>query len=29
MKVNLTIDGQKIQADAGKTILQVAQEAGY
>jgi predicted molibdopterin-dependent oxidoreductase YjgC len=28
MKVNLTIDGHKIQADAGKTILQVAQEAG-
>jgi predicted molibdopterin-dependent oxidoreductase YjgC len=28
MKVNLTIDGQKIQADAGQTILQVAEEAG-
>ena len=28
MKVNLTIDGVKIQAEAGQTILQVAQEAG-
>jgi predicted molibdopterin-dependent oxidoreductase YjgC len=28
MKVNLTIDGRKIQAEAGKTILQVAEEAG-
>jgi NADP-reducing hydrogenase subunit HndD len=28
MKVNLTIDGQKIQAEAGQTILQVADEAG-
>ena len=28
MKVNLTIDGVKIQAQAGQTILQVAQEAG-
>jgi predicted molibdopterin-dependent oxidoreductase YjgC len=28
MKINLTINGQKIQADAGKTILQVAVEAG-
>jgi predicted molibdopterin-dependent oxidoreductase YjgC len=28
MKVNLTIDGQKIQAEAGKTILEVAQDEG-
>ena len=28
MKVNLTIDGRKIQAEAGKTILEVAQEGG-
>lgn len=28
MKVNLTIDGRKIQAEMGKTILEVAQEAG-
>jgi formate dehydrogenase alpha subunit len=28
MKVNLTIDGRKIQAEAGKTILEVATEAG-
>ncbi len=28
MKVNLTINGVKIQAEAGQTILQVAQEAG-
>lgn len=28
MKVNLTIDGRNIQAEAGKTILEVAQEGG-
>ena len=28
MKVNLTIDGRKIQTETGKTILQVAQESG-
>jgi predicted molibdopterin-dependent oxidoreductase YjgC len=28
MKVNLTIDGRKIQAESGKTILEVAQQAG-
>ena len=28
MKVNLTIDGRNIQAKAGKTILEVAQEGG-
>jgi predicted molibdopterin-dependent oxidoreductase YjgC len=27
MKVNLTIDGRKVQAEYGKTILEVAQEA--
>jgi predicted molibdopterin-dependent oxidoreductase YjgC len=28
MKVNLTIDGKKIQTEAGKTVLEVAEEAG-
>ncbi len=28
MMVNLTIDGQAVKAEAGKTILEVAQEAG-
>jgi len=28
MKINLTIDGQKIQAESGKTVLEVAQETG-
>ena len=28
MKVNLTIDGRNIQAEAGKTVLEVAQEGG-
>jgi len=28
MKVNLTIDGRKVQAESGKTILEAAQEAG-
>lgn len=28
MKLNLTIDGRKVQADMGKTILEVANEAG-
>mgnify|MGYP005836204141 CR=1 FL=1 len=28
MKVNLTIDGHKIQTESGKTILEAAQEAG-
>ena len=28
MMLNLTIDGRKIQAEAGKTILEVAEEAG-
>jgi len=28
MKINLTIDGHKVQAETGQTVLQAAQQAG-